>query len=85
MVAGLLAGQPATAAEFYVHPDGNDSHPGELEQPFATVTRAQEAVSPVDTVWAAQTGSGFKSFNQHRVRAARAPRPAGSARITILD
>ncbi|MEO7413925.1 MAG: hypothetical protein ABIZ81_11270, partial [Opitutaceae bacterium] len=51
VVAGLLAWQPATAAEFYVHPDGQDANPGTLAQPFATVTRAQEAVSPGDTVW----------------------------------
>ena len=51
VVAALLAWQPATAAEFYVHPDGNDANPGTLAQPFATVTRAQEAVSPGDTVW----------------------------------
>ncbi|MFA6135213.1 MAG: right-handed parallel beta-helix repeat-containing protein [Phycisphaerae bacterium] len=51
VVAGLLAWQPATAAEFYVHPEGIDAHPGTLAQPFATVTRAQEAVSPGDTVW----------------------------------
>src|SRR5688500_16341137 len=51
IVIALLAAQPATAAEFYVHPEGNDANPGTLAQPFATVTRAQEAVSPGDTVW----------------------------------
>jgi hypothetical protein len=50
-LAGLLAWRPANAAEFYVHPGGSDANPGTLEQPFATVTRAQEAVSPGDTVW----------------------------------
>src|SRR5687768_9206766 len=47
----LLAAQPATAAEFYVHPEGKDANPGTLAQPFATVTRAQDAVAPGDTVW----------------------------------
>src|ERR1043165_8100328 len=51
VVAALLAGRPAAAAEFYVHPAGNDANPGTLAQPFATVTRAQEAVAPGDTVW----------------------------------
>ena len=51
VVAALLASPPAITAEFYVHPEGNDTHPGTLEQPFATVTRAQEAVAPGDTVW----------------------------------
>jgi hypothetical protein len=49
--AALLASPPAITAEFHVHPEGNDTHPGTLEQPFATVTRAQEAVAPGDTVW----------------------------------
>src|SRR5687768_12342856 len=51
VVAALLAGLPVAAAEFYLHPEGNDANPGTLAQPFATVTRAQEAVSPGDTVW----------------------------------
>jgi hypothetical protein len=59
VVAGLLAWQPVTAAEFYVHSDGNDTHPGTLAQPFATVTRAQEAVAPGDTVWLRGGKYGF--------------------------
>jgi hypothetical protein len=39
------------ATEFYVAPDGDDTNPGTIESPFATVTRAQEAASPGDTVW----------------------------------
>ncbi len=31
-------------ADFYVAPDGNDANPGTLDQPFATVQRAQRAV-----------------------------------------
>ncbi|MBI5690643.1 MAG: right-handed parallel beta-helix repeat-containing protein [Verrucomicrobia bacterium] len=51
VVIALLAGRPVPAAEFYVHPDGNDANPGTLAQPFASVTRAQEAVAAGDTVW----------------------------------
>ena len=47
----LAAVRAASAAEFYVHPEGNDAHPGTLAQPFASVTRAQEAAAPGDTVW----------------------------------
>lgn len=51
VVTALIAAQPATAAEFYVHPEGNDANPSTIAQPFATVTRAQEAVAAGDTVW----------------------------------
>jgi hypothetical protein len=51
VLIALLAWQPAAAAEFYVHPDGNDADPGTLAQPFAPVARAQETVAPGDAVW----------------------------------
>ncbi len=35
---------PAVAADFYVAPDGSDSNPGTQAQPFATLTRARDAV-----------------------------------------
>ncbi len=38
-------------ASWYVAPTGNDEQPGTLEQPFATVTRAQQAAAPGDTVF----------------------------------
>ena len=38
------------AAEFYVASTGNDSNSGSIEQPFATVQRAQNAASLGDTV-----------------------------------
>jgi hypothetical protein len=47
----LAVVRSAAAAEFYVHPEGNDAHPGTLAQPFASVTRAQDAAAPGDTVW----------------------------------
>jgi hypothetical protein len=34
----------ATAEDFFVAPDGNDASPGTVEQPFASVARAQKAV-----------------------------------------
>ena len=47
----LTAGAHAGAAEFFVAPTGSDRNPGTLAEPFATVQRAQAAVSPGDTVW----------------------------------
>ncbi len=40
----------AFAREFYVSPNGNDNHPGSIEAPFATITRAQQSANPGDTV-----------------------------------
>lgn len=47
----LFAASHSTADEFYIHPDGKDSNPGTIEQPFASVARAQTAASPGDSVW----------------------------------
>ncbi len=41
----------ASAAEFCVAVDGNDANPGTEELPFASIQRAQTAVSPGDTVY----------------------------------
>ena len=41
----------ATANTVYVAVDGNDTNPGTKAQPFATIQKAQTAVSPGDTVW----------------------------------
>lgn len=51
LVALLLAAAPLRAAEFYVAPTGKDTAAGTIEQPYASLTRAQEAASPGDTVW----------------------------------
>jgi hypothetical protein len=40
----LRGANSSTAADFYVAPNGNDSWPGTLTQPFATVDRARRAV-----------------------------------------
>lgn len=41
----------AGAATYYVAPNGNDAGNGTIEQPFATIQRAQEAVEAGDTVY----------------------------------
>lgn len=43
-----LASEPRS---WYVSPTGNDAAAGTLEQPFATLQRAQQSVQPGDTVW----------------------------------
>lgn len=35
----------------YVSPDGNDSHEGSKEHPFATLVKAQQVVQPGDTIY----------------------------------
>ena len=40
----------ADGATWYVAPDGNDSALGDLEHPFASITRAQKAAAAGDTV-----------------------------------
>jgi len=40
----LLSASVATAADFYVSPAGNDAHPGTADQPWASLTRARDAV-----------------------------------------
>ncbi|PQO34486.1 pectate lyase [Bremerella cremea] len=53
-LASLLLGLfvvPATAATYFVAPDGTDTNPGTIEQPFATLGRAQQEVAPGDTVY----------------------------------
>jgi hypothetical protein len=55
-IAGLLLGSIlsldcASAAKFCVAPDGKDTNPGTKESPFASIQRAQQAVSPGDTVY----------------------------------
>ena len=40
----LASGIPAHSAQFYVSPKGDDAAPGTFTKPFATLTRAQQAV-----------------------------------------
>jgi MYXO-CTERM domain-containing protein len=46
-----LASSQARAADFYVAPDGADTNPGNMAQPFATLERAQMAAAAGDTVY----------------------------------
>src|SRR5262245_48655875 len=46
-----LATSPVCAATYYVAPTGNNSNPGTLEQPFATMARGQQAAAAGDTVY----------------------------------
>ena len=46
----LLAGN-ASAAEYYVATTGNDSNPGTIEQPFATLQKGHDVAAAGDTVW----------------------------------
>jgi len=47
----LLTTIAATAAPYYVAPDGDDSNPGTIDQPWATVEHAYTTVNPGDTVY----------------------------------
>jgi hypothetical protein len=48
---GLTAGRAASAMEYYVAPTGNDSNPGTMELPFATLQRGHDVAAAGDTVW----------------------------------
>ena len=56
IAAACLSTFPLSAAEFFISPDGNDTHAGTKQEPFATLERARQAVrelkatEPV-TVW----------------------------------
>ena len=47
LIAPYAGATPASAADFYVSPNGNDAAAGTLAKPFATLARAQEAARPV--------------------------------------
>ncbi|XXY50158.1 right-handed parallel beta-helix repeat-containing protein [Sorangium sp. So ce269] len=47
----LLATGYARAAEHYVAPDGRDSSRGTMDQPFATLSKANSAAAAGDTIW----------------------------------
>ncbi len=74
----ICAGAHLRAAEFFVAPAGRDSDPGTLEQPFATIQRAQEAVAPGDTVF-------LRGGTYHLQEAQIAQRKGIYAYITSLD
>jgi hypothetical protein len=46
----LVSGQ-ALAADYYVAPTGNDTSPGSMAQPFATLQKGNDVAQPGDTIW----------------------------------
>lgn len=74
----LIHGIALHAAEYFVAPGGHDTNPGTLEQPFATIQRAQEAVVPGDTV---QVRGGTYQMQEAQI----AKRKGIFAYITSLD
>src|SRR5690242_14799743 len=74
---GLVA-SVASAAEWYVGPDGSDRDDGSLDKPFASVQRAQRAAEPGDTV--------YLLGGKYRLKEADIARRKGVfARIIVLD
>ncbi|HLJ44482.1 MAG TPA: right-handed parallel beta-helix repeat-containing protein [Bryobacteraceae bacterium] len=49
-LALTLCSWAASATTFYVSPQGNDSHAGTLQQPWATLQHAVDAIAPGDTI-----------------------------------
>src|SRR5262245_38386000 len=47
----VFAACPALAAEYYVAPNGSDSDPGSMSQPFATLQKGHDMAVAGDTVW----------------------------------
>lgn len=43
-ICALLVSSPLAAADFYLSPDGNDTHAGTQAEPFLTLSRARDAV-----------------------------------------
>lgn len=68
----------AAGASWYVAPEGDDKEAGSLEKPFATVQRAEHAVSPGDTV--------FVRGGTYRMRESQIARVRGIfASVTLLE
>ncbi len=69
LLLGLMAcafqAQNLYAATFYVATDGRDEQPGTLEKPFATLTRAQSAAAPGDTVY---IRGGHYAISSHQIQ-----------------
>src|SRR3954462_16029165 len=74
----LCASARLPAAEFFVAPTGRDTNPGTLEQTFATIQRAEQAVAPGDTV---QIRGGTYKMQEAQI----AKRKGIYAYITSLD
>ena len=78
-----LTGVPVSAAAdpgriWYVAPAGSDTAPGTIEQPFATLQRAQQAAAPGDTVF---LRGGTYALRESQI----APTRGIFARAIVLD
>jgi hypothetical protein len=80
MACALFVAFAATveAAEWYVAANGSDDAAGSLEQPFATIQRAQKGAAPGDTVF-------IRGGTYHMTEAQIARRRRIFASITVLD
>lgn len=74
----LLLAATANAAEFFVSPSGSDDAAGTLDKPFATLSRAQHAAAPGDTVF-------LRGGTYHLAEAQIAQRQGIFARVITLD
>ena len=68
----------SASVSWYVSPGGDDSSPGSLEKPFATVQRAQQSAAPGDTVF-------IRGGAYHMTEAQIARGKNIFASITVLD
>ena len=76
--ATICAVSPIFAADWYVAPHGDDMAAGSIEQPFATIQRAQDSADAGDSV--------FIRGGTYRMTQAQLARRRGLyARITVLD
>jgi len=50
-LAAALTARGASSSEYYVAPTGNDSNPGTMTSPFATIQRGHDVAAAGDTVW----------------------------------
>lgn len=78
LLSCLFISQMSFAAVYYVAVDGNDSNPGTKSKPFATVQKAQSAVSPGDTVY-------IRGGTYHMTEAQIARKERNYACVTYID
>lgn len=80
LLCGMLwmATSAFAGTSWYVAPIGDDSSAGSLEQPFATIQRAQQAVAPGDTVF---IRGGTYQMQESQIAARRGL----FARLIVLD
>jgi hypothetical protein len=74
-ILSALVTTSGVAAEFSVATDGSDAASGTLERPFATIQRAQEAVSPGNAFGTTRraTAEDFQSLEVDQMFAPRHP------------